>query len=314
MSHTGIVYDDIFMKHETLPGHPERAERLGAILDMLDATGLRDELRWIEPRDAALEDLARIHEPHYVDFVKQAVAAGERMLDIGDTCVGPHSYAAALKAAGAVLEATAAIVRGEVRNAFCPVRPPGHHACMARAMGFCLFNNVAVGARYAQAVHRLEKVLIVDWDVHHGNGTQDAFYDDDTVLYISTHQVPHWPGTGAARQTGHGRGEGYTLNIPMRPGSGDAEFRAVFQSVIEPRADAFEPDLVLVSAGFDAHAADPLSGLELSSTFFGEMTRIVKGIADRHAGGRLVSVLEGGYNLKALAESVEAHLRALMEE
>ena len=314
MSHTGFVYDDIFMKHEVMVGHPERPERLGAILDMLDETGLRDELTWIAPREASLDDIGRVHEPHYAGFVRQAIEQGEHLLDGGDTCAGPHSYQAALMAAGGVLEAIDAIVRGDIGNVFCAVRPPGHHACAARAMGFCIFNNVAVGARYAQAVHGFKKVLIVDWDVHHGNGTHDIFYDDDTVLYISTHQVPHYPGTGASGQRGQGRGEGFTFNVPIRPGAGDDELRLAFDALIVPTAEDFDPDLVMISAGFDAHGADPLSGLELTTGCFGELTRMVKGIADRHAGGRLVSVLEGGYNLDALTASVEAHLRALMEK
>ncbi len=314
MSRTGFVYDDIFMKHEVLPGHPERPERLAAILQMLDETGLANELQPIAPREATLEDLTRIHEPHYVDFVRQAVESGQRVLDMGDTCVGPHSYPAALMAAGAVLAAIDAVVAGEVRNAFCAVRPPGHHAEAAQAMGFCLFNNIAIAARYAQDEKKLKKVLIVDWDVHHGNGTQHAFDDDDTVLYVSTHQSPHYPGTGRADETGHGPGEGFTLNIPMRAGSGDAEFLRAYNEVLVPRADEFKPDLVLVSAGFDAHDRDPLSGLELTSGCFGELTRITKEIADRHAAGRLVSSLEGGYDLHALAESVHAHLRALLAE
>ncbi len=312
MSDTGFVYDDIFLKHETMPGHPERPERLEAILEMLDETGLAEELSHIAPREASLDDLTRIHEPHYVDFVRRTVESGQRMLDMGDTCVGPHSYKAALMAAGAVLEAIDATVAGKARNAFCAVRPPGHHAEAAQAMGFCVFNNIAIGARYAQAAKNIEKVLIVDWDVHHGNGTQHAFDDDDTVLYVSTHQSPHYPGTGAAGETGHGRGEGFSVNLPMRPGSGDAEFAKAFNDVVVPRADEFGPDLVLISAGFDAHDRDPLSSLELTSGCYGELTRIVKGIAERHAGGRLVSVLEGGYDLRALKESVESHLRALM--
>ena len=313
MSHTGFVYDDIFLKHEVMPGHPERPERLMAILEMLDETGLGAELRRIAPREATVEDVARVHEPHYIDFVRRAVEAGERVLDMGDTCIGPHSYTAALMAAGAVPAAIDAIVAGEVRNAFCAVRPPGHHAEAAHAMGFCLFNNVGIGARYAQATKNLENVLIVDWDVHHGNGTQHVFWEDDTVLYVSTHQSPHYPGTGRADETGSGRGKGFTLNMPMPPGSGDAEFIAAFNEKLVPRADEFRPDLVLISAGFDAHTHDPLSGLALSSSCYGELTRIVRGIAERHAGGRLVSVLEGGYELRALKESVAAHLRALME-
>ncbi len=314
MSDTGFVYDDIFLKHEVTPGHPERPERLGAILDMLDKTGLRDELKWITPREASLEDIARVHEPYYADFVRQAIDQGETLLDGSDTCAGPHSYQAALMAAGGVLEAIDAIVRGDVGNVFCAVRPPGHHACAGRAMGFCIFNNVAVGARYAQAVHGFKKVLIIDWDVHHGNGTHDIFYDDDTVLYVSTHQVPHYPGTGASGQRGHGRGEGFTFNVPIRSGAGDDELRLAYDTLIVPTADDFAPDLVMISAGFDAHDADPLSGLELTSGCYGELTRMVKGVADRHAAGHVISVLEGGYNLDALAGSVEAHLRALMQE
>ena len=313
MHTTGFVYDDIFMKHEVMAGHPERPERLAAILGMLDETGLSKELRRVAPREATLDDLCRVHEAYYVDFVRKAVECHQRVLDMGDTCVGPHSYTAALMAAGAVLAATDAVVAGEIQNAFCAVRPPGHHAEAAQAMGFCVFNNVAISARYAQAVHNLKKILIVDWDVHHGNGTQHTFDDDDTVLYVSTHQFPHYPGTGAASETGHGPGAGFTLNIPLRAGSGDEEFAKAFNEIIVPRADAFKPDLVLISAGFDAHGNDPLSGLELTSSCYGELTRIVKGIAERHAGGKLVSVLEGGYDLQVLRDAIEAHLRVLME-
>ncbi|MGH7473424.1 MAG: histone deacetylase family protein, partial [Candidatus Methylomirabilales bacterium] len=202
---------------------------------------------------------------------------------------------------------------GTVDNVFCAVRPPGHHAERARAMGFCLFNNVAITARYLQRRHGLGRVLIVDWDVHHGNGTQQAFYHDDSVLFFSTHQYPYYPGTGRATERGEGRGEGGTINVPMSPGQGDGEYREIFERVLVPAADTFRPEFVVISAGFDAHRDDPLAGMGLTEDGYAALTGIVAGIARRHSKGRILSCLEGGYNLKALAASVERHVMSLME-
>jgi acetoin utilization deacetylase AcuC-like enzyme len=211
------------------------------------------------------------------------------------------------------MTAVDAIMEGQVDQAFCAVRPPGHHAEAARAMGFCLFNNVAVAARYIQERHGIQRVLIVDWDVHHGNGTQHSFDDDPSVLYFSTHQYPHYPGTGAATERGNGKGEGLTINVPMSGGQGDEEFREVFEKVLVPAADSFNPGFVLISAGFDAHRDDPLAGLGLTEDGFASLTQIVAGIALRHASGRVVSCLEGGYNLRALSASVDRHVQALLD-
>jgi acetoin utilization deacetylase AcuC-like enzyme len=227
--------------------------------------------------------------------------------------MSPKSFDAALRAAGAAIYAVDQVMSGAAGNAFCAVRPPGHHALRNKAMGFCLFNNVAIAARYVQKKHGLAKVLIVDWDVHHGNGTQAAFYDDPTVLYFGVHQWPFYPGTGAADEKGEGRGLGTTVNVPLPAGSGDREFQRAFEEALEPAARAFRPDFVLISAGFDAHEGDTLGRMKVSTEGYARLTRIVRRIADPSARGRIVSVLEGGYNLDALAASVEAHLRALME-
>ena len=214
---------------------------------------------------------------------------------------------------GAVTQAVDRIIDDTLDAAFCAVRPPGHHALADRAMGFCLFNNVAIGARYAQQRHALSRILIVDWDVHHGNGTQAIFYDDPSVLYFSTHQYPFYPGTGARAETGRGAGAGFTINVPLPAGAGDAELIRAFQEELLPRALTFKPQLILISAGFDAHRDDPLAGLAVTEAGYAELTRIVRGIAEACCRGRIVSVLEGGYNLLALGRSVEAHLRTLLE-
>jgi acetoin utilization deacetylase AcuC-like enzyme len=216
-------------------------------------------------------------------------------------------------AAGGVLSAVDAVMAGKVRNAFCAVRPPGHHALRDRAMGFCLLNNVAIASRYIQKKHKLGRVLIVDWDVHHGNGTQAAFYEDNTVFYFSAHASPFYPGSGGEAEKGSGKGLGFTLNIPLPAGSGDAVYRKVFEEKLRPTAAAFKPDFVLISAGFDAAQNDLLGPMKVTPSGYAELTRIVKGIAEQHAHGRLVSVLEGGYNLEALAASVESHVKALRE-
>ncbi len=309
---TGFVYDEAYLKHDVGPGHPERPERLTAIVAHLQDTGLMDRLTRIPPSPAQAEWLTQIHDASYVAEFERACEEGEPWLHSADTPISAQSYQVALLAAGGVLEAVDAVMEGSAKNAFCAVRPPGHHALKDRAMGFCLLNNVAIAARYVQRKYELNRVLIVDWDVHHGNGTQAAFYDDPGVLYFSVHQYPFYPGTGAETETGAGPGEGYTLNAPLSAGSGDAAFIEAFERILKPKALEFRPEFVLVSAGFDAHEDDPLGSMKVTGEGYAALTRIVTDIADECCRGRLVSVLEGGYNTEALAESVEAHIRALL--
>jgi len=248
-----------------------------------------------------------------VDHVRAACRDGVATVDSRDTPVSRESYEAAVAAVGGVIAAVDGVMEGKVRNAFCAVRPPGHHAMKDRAMGFCLFNNVAVAARYAMKKHNLKKVLIVDWDVHHGNGTQAAFYDDPSVLYFSVHQHPFYPGTGTADEKGEGKAIGTKINVPLPAGSGDAEYRDALEKTLRPAAVAFRPELVLISAGFDAYEHDLLGRMKVTPQGFTELSRIVKAIAEGCCRGRIVSVLEGGYELDGLAACVEAHVRVLIE-
>jgi len=309
----GFVYDDVYLEHQTGPGHVERPERLEAIVERLQESGLLAQLIRIEPQPAAREWIATVHAADYIQRMEKSCEGDGRYFDSLDTTVSGRSYEVALIAAGGVLAAVDAVMEGNVRSAFCAVRPPGHHALEDRAMGFCLFNNVAIAARYLQKKHELEKVLIVDWDVHHGNGTQATFYDDPTVLYFSVHQYPFYPGTGAEGERGEGKGRGLTINVPLPPGCGDDKYMEVFQERLKPAALEFRPDFVLVSAGFDAHEHDLLGGMTVTAEGFGRLTRVVKEIADACCQGRIVSMLEGGYDLDGLARSAEAHLRALAE-
>jgi acetoin utilization deacetylase AcuC-like enzyme len=310
---TGFVYGDIFLTHATGAGHPERPERLTAIVERLKRQGVFSELVPLPPVAASSEWVTTVHAPEYVERVRKSCRAGTGYVDTPDAPASTNSYEVALAAAGGVLSAVDAVMDGRTRNAFCAVRPPGHHALKDRAMGFCLFDNVAIAAKYIQKKHKLARVLIVDWDVHHGNGTQAAFYDDPTVLYFSVHQSPFYPGSGSADEKGAGKGVGFTLNVPLPAGCGDADYRRAFEEKLKPAAAAFKPDFVLISAGFDAAQGDLLGRMKITPEGYAALTRIVKGIADQHCKGRLVSVLEGGYNLESLAASVEAHLRILME-
>jgi acetoin utilization deacetylase AcuC-like enzyme len=297
-----------FREHDT-GTHPENAGRLAAIDAELERRHLLEDRPTIPFSAATHEELARVHDPRYIAGLGDFAATGGGWLD-ADTAVGPNSVEIAALAAGAGIAAVDAALDGRVPRGFVLARPPGHHATPRRGMGFCLFNTIAVAA--AHALDRgLERILIVDWDVHHGNGTQEAFYDTARVLFASFHQWPHYPGTGRAAERGAGRGEGFTLNLPLPAGADDATYAALFDEVITPAADAHRPQLVLVSAGFDAHAADPLGGMRLSERGFVELTRRVLAIADRDAEGRVVAVLEGGYDPDALARSVAATLATL---
>jgi len=295
------------LEHQPGPQHPESPARLRAVLAALDAPQLAG-LERIQAPPASREQLARVHAASLIGSVlDEAPATGLRQLD-PDTAMSAGSADAALRAAGAVCAAVDAACSGGARRAFCAVRPPGHHATVDAAMGFCLFNNAAVGAAHALAVHGLGRVAIVDFDVHHGNGTQDIFERDARVMYASTHQWPLYPGSGAESETGVGN----ILNLPLAAGSGTEAFRGACRERLLPALDAFAPELVIVSAGFDAHAGDPLAGLRLGIDDFDWITRELVALADRHAGGRLVSTLEGGYDLAALAASTAAHVAALM--
>jgi acetoin utilization deacetylase AcuC-like enzyme len=306
---TGLVYHPACVEHDTGRAHPERPQRLRAVRERLDASGLAGELEVLEPRTATRAELLRIHDARHLDAMEARCARGPGSLD-GDTHVGPASWRAALLAAGGMLEAVEKVERGEWRNAFVAVRPPGHHAEHARAMGFCLLNNVAIAAAALRARGR-ERVAILDRDVHHGNGTQHLFERDPSVFYASLHQWPLYPGTGAAEERGLGAGEGATLNCPMEPGTRDADWITALEAEVLPAFEAFEPDFVLISAGFDAHERDPLADVRLSEDGFRVLTRRMVELAAARCGGRLVSVLEGGYDLQALASSVEAHVEEL---
>ena len=310
---TGLAADSLCLKHDPGFGHPECPQRYEAVILGLEEAGLAEKLPRVAARDATRQELRRVHMSHYLDLAEHMIKDGAPELATGDTAVCEASWDAAVRAAGLTLCAVDAVMTGQMRNAFCAVRPPGHHATAARGMGFCILNNVAVAARHAQKVHGAGRVLIVDWDVHHGNGTQDIFYEDGSVLFFSTHQWPLYPGTGRREEHGRGEGLGYTINCPLPEGSGRAEILGAMRELLEPAAEAFHADLVLISAGFDSRAGDPLGGFLLTDEDFVEMTRMLMGIADRHADGRLVSVLEGGYNRGGLGAAVAAHVGALME-
>lgn len=313
--HCGWVYDPFFLRHDTGVGHPERPERLEAIVDALREAGLLPRMRSLTFGMAPVSALERIHEPAYVALVQLACEQGMTFLGDRETRIGPESCEAARLAAGGVLAACDAALAGEITRSFCAVRPPGHHAERDRAMGYCLFNHVAVAAEHLLRRHALRRVAIVDWDVHHGNGTQNIFDDRDDVLFISLHESPAsmYPGTGFAGEVGTGRGAGFSRNVPMRPGSGDAEYRRAFAETVLPCLDAFAPQFLLVSAGFDAAADDRTAHINLDPASFAWMTNVLMDVADRHADGRLVSVLEGGYDLPSLGRCAVEHVRALLD-
>lgn len=310
MPHTAYYWDAVSLEHDT-GRHVEciaRARRLAPEnmrrhLPDLDA-------RPVPERDV-IDAICRLHHRDYHDWVRRRCDEGGGLLDSGDTVVSKRSYDAALASVRAALAAGDAVVSGEVDNAFCAMRPPGHHALPDEAMGFCLFGNVAILARYLQDRHRLHRIAIVDWDVHHGNGTQQFFYEDPDVLFISLHQMPLWPGTGAADERGSGAGRGATLNVPIAPFTSEPDYIETFKSLVIPALEAFQPEFMIISAGFDAHRDDPLAQLQLTEEGFAELTRLLRGVARSFCGGRIVSCLEGGYNLDALEASVAAHVREL---
>jgi acetoin utilization deacetylase AcuC-like enzyme len=309
-----LYYDPLFLEHDTMD-HPERAARVSNCLQLLESSGLLKKLERPACEDATDEQIALVHTREQIELVKQAALAGPVLLD-PDTVVNTRSYAAAARAVGAVIGATKAVVAGEYEAAFCLTRPPGHHATPRRPMGFCLFNSVAIAAAYARKELGLERVAIVDPDLHHGNGTQDAFYDDPQVLYISTHQYPFYPGTGDWHEHGVGAGTGFTMNLPMPSGCGDLEYATIIDEVIAPKLREFQPQLILVSAGYDAHFADTISGaaMRLSSAGYVSIVARLQALAAELCDGRLVLALEGGYNLQALSWSVRNSIEVLLGE
>lgn len=307
-----LLYDPAFLRHDTGFKHAESAQRLQCILAILEQDqALNNQLRRVTPRSAAMQDLQRCHSEEMIRDIRVFIEHGGTHLDT-DTPVSEESFDVACLTAGAAITAVDTVMAFSGDRAFALARPPGHHATQRKPMGFCLFNNVAVAARYAQAVHGIEKVLIVDWDVHHGNGTQDIFWSDDSVFFFSTHQSPHYPGTGDRDEVGAGKGTGYTLNIPLPGGTAAATHRRAFSDALKAIESKFHPDLVIISAGFDSHRGDPLGQLLLEDSDFAEMTKDVLRIAEKHSAGRVVSLLEGGYNLDLLGGSARAHLQALL--
>ncbi len=308
---TSIVTDPLFQEHQTGAGHPERSERLSMVQRMLEQQSWYSDLQQVKPTAVQPDSIELVHGAEYADKIASACQAGDPWIDTPDVAVSAESFKVASHATGSLLGLVDEVMTEKADNGFALVRPPGHHAEHDTAMGFCIFNSVAIAARHLQKEHGLERVMIIDWDVHHGNGTQHTFEQDPSVLFASLHQFPHYPGTGAASEGGIGEGEGTTINCPMAPGVGDAEYRAAFEEVILPRALSFKPDFILVSAGFDAHEADPLGSINLTDDSYRWMTKVVMNLADHTCDGRVVSVLEGGYDLNALATSVTGHVSTL---
>lgn len=310
---TGIVTDSRYIKHDPGAFHPESPQRLEALYEMLEGGNMRGKYYQIEPRHVEMSELTLIHRRPYIDEVAATAGMSRTSLD-ADTVTSADSYEAALLAAGGLINAVDLVMEGTIKNAFAFVRPPGHHAEAGHSGGFCLFNNVAVAAAAARRKHGLKRILLVDWDLHHGNGTQHSFYDDPGVLYFSTHQYPYYPGTGSAGEIGRGAGEGYTINVPLSRGRGDADYVKIFKDLLEPVALAYKPELVLVSVGFDICQGDTLGGMEVSVQGFANLMRVLMNIADQCCDGRLAATLEGGYNISMLVKSSKAVLKEMNGE
>jgi acetoin utilization deacetylase AcuC-like enzyme len=308
---TQVFYDPAILRHQPSSDHPESPRRLLAIMDTIRALERQSALTVVPPKPATEDEVLLVHTLQYLSKVREEIGAGRRTLSTGDTEISAGSFTAALAAAGTVVSAVDAVATGRAGHAFCAVRPPGHHASQSRGMGFCVFNNIAIGARHARRRHGIDRILIADWDVHHGNGTQEVFWSDGSVLFFDTHQHPWYPGTGSPDETGDGMARGLIVNRPFPAGSGRQEILGVFREVLVPAAERFKPQLVMVSAGFDSRAGDPLGQFTLTDKDFADLTDVVVEIARQHANGRLVSVLEGGYSLDGLSRAVGAHLARL---
>ncbi len=308
MIQTGLITSPYFLRHDTGPNHPESPKRLESVLERLQTSPVWSSLKHLDPRPATASELTRVHPSGYLKWLEESCGGGLSVLDGEDTVVCSESFQVALQAAGGVIRAVEQVFTGEIGNAFCAIRPPGHHAELEEAMGFCLFNNAAVAARTAQEQFGAEKILILDWDVHHGNGTQHLFEEDPTVHFISLHEFPLYPGTGAKDETGKGDGLGTTTNFPLKARGGDELYMDIFENVLPDIVMGFKPDFIILSAGFDAHVRDPLASMKVSKEGFARMTDVMTGLAAETCRGKLVSILEGGYDLQGLSESVEAHL------
>ncbi len=308
---TQVFYDPATLRHEPAGDHPERPKRLDAVMTAVRELERQGRLSVATPRPATDDEILLVHTPQYLRLVRTEIATGLRSLSTGDTDISSGSFAAALAAAGTVVSAVDAVMNGRARNSFCAVRPPGHHASQGRGMGFCIFNNIAIGARHAARRYGVERILIADWDVHHGNGTQEVFWSDGSVLFFDTHQRPWYPGTGSAAETGEGKGRGLMMNRPFPAGAGRNEILGAYRTDLVPAAERFKPELVMISAGFDSRAGDPLGQFTLTDADFSDLTGIVAEIARVHARGRIVSVIEGGYALDGLARAVDAHVGRL---
>jgi acetoin utilization deacetylase AcuC-like enzyme len=308
----GIVYDPIYLEHG-VRGHVENATRLIEVMSMIDKSGLREQVACLSPRKASIDEIARVHTLEYIHYIETVSNAGiaSQWLD-ADTAVSSSSYQAALFAAGGVITGVDCVLQNKLDSVFALVRPPGHHAVHDRAMGFCLFNNIAIAAKYAIETYGVKRILIADFDVHHGNGTQEAFYNNPNVVYFSVHQHPLYPGTGYFDECGEGAGQGHIINVPLPPGCGDIEYMHVFNSILTPAAQRFQPQLILISAGYDAHWIDPISTMQLSITAFARMVLRLKYLAQQYCNGHTVLTLEGGYNPQILSYAVKATLEILL--
>ena len=315
MAVTGLVLDDCFKQHNTGPGHPERSERLTAIQEALGQAGLIDRCRRIEPESVSLDLALTNHTREYINRLEKLCHTGKGHIDCNDSTISLETFDTTRLAAGSVAKAVDMVARGEINNAFCAVRPPGHHAERAFSMGFCMWNNVAIAAHHLIREHGIERILILDWDVHHGNGTQHAFEADPRVFFCSIHGHPDtlYPGTGYSHERGLDEGEGLTLNLPMMPGANDEDYRRVYHEQFLPAAREYKPEFILMSAGFDPHRLDPIAHIDLETSSFGWLTSEPLALADEFCNGRLVSVIEGGYNLQALGESTTLHVEELLK-
>ncbi|MGQ9617235.1 MAG: histone deacetylase family protein [Spirochaetota bacterium] len=307
---TGIVKDPIFLEHKTPVYHPETPQRLEVIYGMLEGESMEGLFEVITPREASRDEVELIHTHSYFDMIASTANQTLTYLD-QDTSTSEKSFSVALFAAGSIIKGIEELIKGNYQNIFALVRPPGHHAEAQMAKGFCIFNNIAIGAMYAIKKYSIERILIVDWDLHHGNGTQHSFYYDPRVLYFSTHQYPYYPGTGDISEVGEGEGRGFTINVPLQAGYGDRDYFNIFKGILEPVADIYRPQLVLVSAGFDTYYRDPLGGMKVTPEGFKALTRVVQSIAEKYASNRLLLTLEGGYHLTGLCECIRAVIQQL---